>query len=253
MTLAMTDAAITIYYTNTILTAETDTDLNGDGDTDDIDVPVRTKQTKAYSLTGTKTSQYIRDYSGSLANINDRFLNPDKINGEDRLYIQGAAGSISILELFRGVNLDSIRDQNWLINEARITLYVDNDVVQEKVPEVLYLYKFDDNTQILDAFTEVQSVGLGGVLERDEDNKPIKYKFSITDYISEVLKYDGISNIGRLGVKVYHSTDSPTSLNDTLIKDYSWIAKGAVLKGNKLDLTDNERVKLEIFYTINNE
>ncbi len=253
MTLAMTDAAITIYYTNTILTAETDTDLNGDGDTDDIDVPVRTKQTKAYSLIGTKASQYIRDYSGSQVNITDRFLNPDKINGEDKLYIQGAAGSISVLELFRGVNLDLIRDQNWLINEARITLYVDKDVAQGTVPEVLYLYKFDENTQILDAFTEVQSVGIGGILERDEDNKPLKYKFSITDYISELLKYDGLSNISRLGVKVYHSTDLPTTLNDTLIKDFSWIAKGAVLKGNKWDLTDNERLKLEIFYTINNE
>ena len=102
------------------------------------------------------------------------------------------------------------------------------------------------------AFTEVQSIGIGGVLETDEDNKR-KYKFSITDYISEFLKHDGVSNIGRLGVKVYHSTDLPTTLSDTLIKDLSWIAKGVVLKGNKRDLTDNERVKLEIFYTINNE
>ena len=253
MTLAMTDATITIYYTNTILTDETDTDLNGDGDTDDIEVPVRTKQTKAYPLGGTKTSEYIRDYSVSQVNINERFLNPDIINGEDKLYIQGAAGSISVLELFRGVNLDSIRDQNWLINEANITFHVDNDVVQETVPEALYLYKFDDNTQILDAFTEVQSIGIGGILERDEDNKPIKYKFSITDYISEVLKHDGLSNIGRLGVKVYHSSDLPTTLSDTLMKDFSWISKGVVLKGNKRDMTDMSRLKLEIFYTINNE
>ncbi|MDX5586659.1 MAG: DUF4270 domain-containing protein [Aureibaculum sp.] len=258
MTLAMTDAAITIYYTNTTLTDETDTDLNGDGDTDDLDVPVRTKQTKAYSLGGIKTSEYIRDYSQATHQvnnkvINDRFVSPDMIDGEEVLYIQGAAGSISVLELFKGVNLDSIRDQNWLINEANITLYVDNDVDQETVPETLYLYKFDDNSQILDVFTEVQSIGIGGELERDEDNKPIKYKFSITDYISEVLKHDGISNISRLGVKVYHSTDLPTTFSDTLMKDFSWIAKGVVLKGNKRDLTDNERLKLEIFYTINNE
>ena len=57
----------------------------------------------------------------------------------------------------------------------------------------------------------------------------------------------------RLGIKVYHSTDLPLALNDTIVKDFSWIAKGVVLKGNNRDLTDNEKLKLEIFYTINNE
>jgi len=250
MTLAMSDAAITIYYTNTVLTTETDTDLNGDGDTDDIDVPVRTKQTKAFNITGKKASQYKRDYSGS--SIDNRLVNPDIINGEDKLFIQGSAGSISVLELFRGVNLDEIRDKNWLINEARISLYLDDEVEQEFLPEALFLYKFDDNSQVLDVLTEGPS-SAGGVLIRDENNKPLKYKFSITDYLSELLKHDGLDEVSRLGIKVYHSIDLPLAINDTVIKDFSWIAKGAVLKGNKLSLTDNERLKLEIFYTINNE
>ena len=71
--------------------------------------------------------------------------------------------------------------------------------------------------------------------------------------MSELLKHDGISNVDTLGVKVYHSTDLPISFSDTIVKDLSWIAKGVVLKGNNLPLTDNDRLKLEIFYTINNE
>ena len=251
MTLAMSDAKITIYFTYDVLTDETDTDLNGDGDTNDLAVPVRTKQNKDFALSGTSASQYIRDYSDSQ--VNQRLLNPDKLNGEQELYVQGAAGTISILELFKGIDLDEIRDQNWLINEANISLYVDNEVDQNALPEQLYLYKFHKNSQILDVFTEVQTIGIGGELKRDEDNNPIKYEFSITDYMSELLKHDGISNVDTLGVKVYHSTDLPISFSDTIVKDLSWIAKGVVLKGNNLPLTDNDRLKLEIFYTINNE
>ncbi len=250
MTMALTDAAITIYYTNTILTDETDTDLNGDGDTNDVDVPIRTKRNKNFTLFSTRSGQYVRDYSG--AEINDYLVNPDKINGEDKLFVQGAAGSISVLELFKGINLDEIRDQNWLINEANIVLYIDNEMAQNTLPEQLYLYKVDQNSQILDVFTETQTGSINGFLVRDEDNNPIKYKFSITDYISEVLKYESLDK-ARLGIKVYHTTDLPIALEDTIVKDFSWKAKGVVLKGNNRDLTDNEKLKLEIFYTVINE
>jgi len=60
-------------------------------------------------------------------------------------------------------------------------------------------------------------------------------------------------DIARLGIKVYHTTDLPITLNDTIVKDFSWKAKGVVLKGNNRDLTDTEKLKLEIFYTIINE
>ena len=250
MTMALTDAAITIYYTNTILFDETDTDLNGDGDTNDVDVPIRTKQNKEFTLSSTRSGQYVRDYSGS--EINDYLVNPDKINGEDKLFVQGAAGSISVLELFKGIDLDEIRDQNWLINDANITLYIDNETAQNTLPEQLYLYKVDQNSQILDVFTETQTGSINGLLVRDEDNNPTKYKFSITDYISEVLKYESLDK-ARLGIKVYHATDFPLTLNDTIVKNFSWKAKGVVLKGNNRNLTDNEKLKLEIFYTVINE
>lgn len=258
MTLAMSDATITIYYTNTILTDETETDLNGDGDTDDTDVPVRTKQTLAFSLSGIRANQYIRDYSQSTVNINSRFTMTDSINGEDKLYVQGASGSISVIELFKGIDLDEIRNENWLINEANLTLYLDESS-STNVPEKLLLYRFDENSQIQDVFTEAQISGIGGNLERDEtSNEPLKYKFRITDYISNVLKSEEPLALERLGLKVFHPTDNPNfqlGVTDTIIKDFSWIAKGVVLKGNKIyemDLDYAKRLKLEIFYTIDN-
>lgn len=253
MTLAMSDATLTIYYTNVVLTDETDTDLNGDGDTNDEDVPVRTKQSTVFSLSGERASQFERDYNSSLAKID--FDNPDNENGQDKLYIQGASGTNAVLDLFSDIDQDSlqkIRDENWLINEASLTLYLD-ETSSSNVPEQLFLYNLDDNSQLLDALTEYSFSGVGGVLERDrEDNKPVKYKFYITDYISEFLKNDNTESLHKLAVKVYHSLDLPdvTVVNDTIVKDYSWITKGVVLKGNNRN--DEQKLKLEIYYTKNN-
>jgi len=258
MALAMSDATVTIYYTNTILTSEalTNTDLNGDGDTDDTEVPIRTKQTKTFPIFGIRANKFDRDYSQSSVGINSRFDFPDMVNGEDKLYVQGASGSMSVIELFRGIDLDEIRNKNWLINEANLTFYPDESS-SNNIPEKLFLYRFDKNSQILDVFSEAQINGIGGDLERDEtSNSPIKYTFRITDYISEVLKSEDPLTLERIGLKVFHSTDPPNFLtaNDTIVKDFSWIAKGVVLKGNKqINPNDPERLKLEIFYTINNE
>jgi hypothetical protein len=251
MALAMSNANVRIYYTNTILTDETDTDLNGDGDTDDTDVPVRTKQTMIFPINGIRANEYIRDYSGSL--VNERFINTDSINGEDKLYIQGASGSMAIIDFskdFDLVKLNEIRGENWLVNEANLTLYLDDSFTQEKVPDQLFLYNYDYNSQILDVITEAQIAGIGGILERDEDNKPIKYKFRVTDYISEFLKSDDEKPV-RFGLKVFHVTDVPLAIIDTIIDDFSWIAKGVVLNGNTF--AGDKGLKLEIFYTVNNE
>ncbi len=256
MQLAMSNASVTIYYTNEVLTDETTTtgDLNGDGDTDDKDVPVRTKQITSFGFGGVRTSQYNRDYTSSNVDILDKFDHPDVTNGDDKLFVQGAAGSIAVVELFKDVvNLNELREKNWLINEANLTLYVENpnDTI---IPNKLYLYKYDYNSQILDALTEGF---IDGNLQKGEDNKPLKYEFSITDYISEVLKNDSDSlSLNKLAIKTYQVTDPP--IIDTLASNFSWDAKGVVLKGNNLPKIENDeldptRLKLEIFYTENNQ
>ena len=255
MTLAMSDANITLYYTNTELKDENGTDLNNNGSTDETDVPVRTKQRLVFPVAGLRTSQYTRDFTSGV--VNTYLTNPDSLNGEDKLFVQGAAGTISVLKLFKGVDADSLnalRSKNWLINEANLVFNID-ETSSSNVPERLLLYRLDDKSQILDVFSEGQLRGIGGILERNDNNEPLRYKFRITDYISEVLKSDNPLTLEKLGLKVFHPSDVPSALiaNDTLIKDFSWIAKGVVLKGNNLPLTDTKRIKLEIFYTINNE
>ena len=263
MTLAMSNATMTFYYSNIVLKDESETtgDLNNDGDTNDTDVPVKTKQTAVFPIsTNLKTNRISRDYSKAITDINAKLTSPDAIDGEDKLYIQGAAGPIALINLFRGydeADLNELRNKNWLINGAKLTLYVQNNL-DTVIPQRLYLYNYDDNIQILDAMTEAPTRQFEGVLRKDDDNKPLKYEFTITDYISEVLKSENPRNLNTLAIKVFNPTDFPVfeqngTSNDTIMRDFSWNAKGVVLKGNKLaSPTDDQRLQLEIFYTISN-
>ena len=78
------------------------------------------------------------------------------------------------------------------------------------------------------------------------------YIFRITDYISELLKAEEPLDLVKLGLKVYNSSDTPASIFDFTIKDFSWNPKGVVLFGNDPSFGD-KRIKLEILYSeINN-
>ncbi|MFT4684050.1 MAG: hypothetical protein ACI863_000650 [Flavobacteriales bacterium] len=249
---------ITIYYTNTILTDETiydslgdlvsETDINGNGNTVDTDLPVRTKQTATFNFDGITTNNYVRDYTGSVAEpILD---NPNTLSGDERLYLQGAAGSFAVIDLFAFDDILELRNNGWLINEASLSFYVDqeNTVADFSiVPEKLLVYNYDENEQMTDIFTEGLSA-FDGNLERDDDDLPYRYTVNITDYISEVLKSENPTEISKLAVKVYNISDIPASGTDTEITNFSWTPKGVVVHGNQ-SLNLEKRLKLEISYT----
>ncbi len=249
MSLTMSDASLNIYYTNEILTDEEGIDLNGDGDTDDLQVAVKTKQVLTLPFSGIRASTYTRDYSGAIV---ESFINtPNVTEGEEKLFVQGSAGSEAELQI--QIDLDEIRAKNWLINGAVLDLYVEDDEKNRNVPEQLYLYNADNNSLLLDVITEQNVTGIGGFLERDDDtNIPIRYRFSITDYISELLKSDSDGEISNLALKNYHPTDAPLSVIDTIVRNFSWRTRGVVIKGNKFPKTDETRLKLTIFYTEEN-
>ena len=261
-TLDMTKATMGIYYTYSVLTTETITitdtdgnvtvisevDLNGDGDFDDINVPVRTKGTAVFSFSGVVNNKYTRDYSGSNA---APYLNGPNTNvGDDKLYIHGAAGSMSIVELFAEEDLEELRENNWLINDANLIFYVDQFSDTSIAPDRLLLYNYDSNTQLPDLLLQGLD-NYGGVLEY-EDGEPYRYRINITDYISNVLAANDAIDLSKLAIKTMNLSDIPSDFTDIEIKDYNWNPRGAVLYGNQtLDL--DKRVKLEITYTeINN-
>jgi hypothetical protein len=268
MPLEFSKGKITIYYTNDVLTDETTTDLNGDGDTDDTQIPVRTKQTMSFPVNGIKADVYKRDYNTATSDIVNLLNNPNMTQGEKELFIHGNAGTMTIMDAFSNMDLAAVRNNNWLINEANIVLNVNQDLSDTDVPGRLFLCKLDEtpengiyhNTQILDILTEGEQIVDGNLQTEKEgtgDNeitKPVKYRFRITDYISEVLKKENPKSPSRFAIKVFHSTDlpNPAILDDTIVKNFSWDQRGVVLYGNNYQTSDadyDKRVKLEIFYS----
>ncbi len=261
MQLAMSNATMTIYYSNDFeVDEEEDQDLNGNGITGEENVAIRTPQSLVFPFSGVKSNLYLRDYTAS--DFQNIIGSIDPINGEEQLFIHGTAGSIALIKLFgeddnaNGIpdELEIIRTKNWLINDAKITLYIDQDYTTDWTPNRMYLYAVgeDEDTQLLDAMP--QSMGsIGGVLEKDSEDEPEKYVFHITDYISELIKLDSEVSLYDLGIKVFDTYNIPNSqiTTDTILKSYNTNPKGLVLKGN-LPSSEENRIKLEIFYSEKN-
>jgi len=243
---AVSNAKFTIYYTNDIIEDEgADEDLNYNGILGETGVTVRTPQTMNFRFGGVRTGKYVNDYAGFP--IENYLLNPNKENGEEKLFVQGAAGSQVILELFTDENLEELRNENWLINEANITIYLDGNQ-NDEVPNTLFLYNFDENSTLKDYIFDGPDV-FNGSLEYDDAGNPERYKFRITRYISDILNLSDPKPSSKLALKNFSTTDTPAiPLLDTIVNDYNWIPKGVVLKGNLPNL-DSKRIKLEIYYS----
>lgn len=259
ITLPLNLGSMVIYYTNSVLTDETitrtdsdgnttivsETDLNGDGDFDDVDVPVRTKQSARFAFSGVSTNKYDRDYSGSRAE--DPINNPNMVDGDELLYVQGAAGSIGIIELFVDEDLDDLRSQNLLVNNAELIIYVDETANMDIIPDRLFLYNYDTNEQIIDYLTE-GVLSVGGTPNLDDDGNATSYTINITDYVSRVLAAEDFIEPGKLGLKVLNPSDVSSDFSNIEIPDYSWNPKGIILYGNQA-MDSDKRMKLNITFT----
>jgi len=236
ISLNMTNAKMTIYYSK-----DEDESTTGDLNNNKIfgELGVRTKHSYDFAFGAIKSNVLKRDYTVSHQ------------SGDDRLYVQGAAGSIATIELFNNKNLEELQQNNWLINDANLIFYVDQNAASSIAPEQLFIYNYDKNLQISDVMTE-GIAATGGLLERDAQGKPYRYVFKITDYMSRVLKTDEPLDLVKIGLKVYNPSDVPTAITDVKIREYSWTPKGVVLFGHDPSFGD-KRIKLEISYSkINN-
>ena len=102
VSLNMTSAKMTIYFSKD-QDEGTDQDLNGNGKTGEQGV--RTKHQYNFPFGSLKSNIFKRDYTNS------------KQSGDERLYLQGAAGSIATVELFSNEDLTELRNNNWLITD----------------------------------------------------------------------------------------------------------------------------------------
>ncbi len=231
---------IDIYYTNTVFK---------DGGTTVIDT---IKKTDSFLLSGVRNSSYK--------------MTPGLTPAPNKVAVQGTAGTMAQVKILgddldnNGLpdQLESLRTQNWLINDATLTFYVDQATVgfdTLATPFRLFLFKDGmtaggevNQSQILDLFTE-GTLELGGNLELDSDSKPDVYVFKITDYISELVSGD-LDYLPPLGLKSLNPTDLPTTFTftDTIVRTYNWNPKAVMLLNHSLT-NGARRAQLKISYS----
>lgn len=219
-----------------------------------------------------------------LGNAVNTFINdpyPPSIDGAldtgenaSRIYLKGGAGAFSEIHLFEENNgstiIEQIRTNNWIINEANLVFYVDQnamtDVQLSEQPVRLYLYNAETNAPIYNAVNEtnVADSPFGFFLDYDgfietENDQGLKYTFRITEHVNNLVVRDSVNAILGLtstpDIRITGSNksrltggidqDLPVSTNITPL--------GTVLFGSNLPGTEEDvKLKLEISFTETN-
>jgi hypothetical protein len=198
--------SIEVYYTNTV--------LKGGNIVDTI------HKNDRFLLSGIKASTYKMEEKTYPVN--------------NEVKIQGASGSEAAISLFKAGEIAALRDQNLLINDASLTLYINQSADISAVPYQLFLYKSDEGinpvySYVKDFYTEGPTF-FGGLLERDSDGNPEKYTFRITDYVSDILSGEtDYSPVLRL--KTINKTDLKIieDNRDTVFTNYNWNPKAVTI------------------------
>ncbi|HZJ35337.1 MAG TPA: DUF4270 domain-containing protein [Gillisia sp.] len=254
------EAGITLYYTNLVVdTADSD---------EDGDVTEMVEKQNSYKLNfGSNTVNTFSQAHPS--EILAEMASVDPEIGAENLFLKGGEGSMVIIELFKDeAELEELKANKWLINEANLTFYVNQDKIQGGAtePERIYLYNLDTNQPLIDySFDQTfnQAAPLNSVsshsgrLVRNEDKNGISYKLRITEHVNRILNKDS-TNV-RLGLVVSQNINliGNSALRTPLeginrIPAASVISpEGTVLYGNMASDVA-KRLKLNIFYTETN-
>ncbi len=265
------DANITLHYT-----FERDDVSNEDNDESTDRIPDQ--------------GQLVLSFTNNVVNFIDTELDPtiaeelkpenqDQVNGEENLYLKGGDGAIAVLDLFnRNIinengeeenELEFLKRQNWLINDANLKFYINQTQVVSgsAEPERIYIFNLETGTilsdytldttfQLFNAADPVNSIlNHLGRITRDADDAGEFYRIRITQHIIDLLNED-IDNV-KLGVAVSQNVNATTSTigdtssaNNEIIPTSSIVShEGTILYGNGVNVSESNRLKLEIFYT----
>ena len=267
------DLLMILDYSNSKIKINYDYDVyNDNGTTDDTSDDSVEKENKDFEilLSGNQLNLFNKD------NYSQEIL--DNVNNSENLskgYLKGGEGFMLELDLFTENNgeniLNEIRSKGWLINEANLTVYVDQTTINSYggliEPARLYLYNIEEQTPLIDYFIDNSTgnkesdkkINHDGLLEYQSDKKGLKYKIRISEHIKNIVRNDSISP--KLGLVVTSSIENSQNLD--LRENYSLSTipissainpLGTVIYGpNPESENFDKRLRLEIYYTeINN-
>lgn len=215
-----------------------------------------------------ETSNVNTNYLNSLTNAN-----PSK--GDDKLYVKGGNGSIAIVELFGPDNdnngvadeLEALRKNNWLINEANLVFHIDADAMKNTVePDRIYAYNLTHKTAVIDYFTDNTTGRLpkknkfvfDGMIRKEEVDKGrgLSYKIRITNQVKNLIKNADSTNV-KLGIAVtedisvssFYKLRTPNTFFSYLPTSSVYNPLGTILYGGSIAVPEDKRLRLEIIYT----
>lgn len=232
---------------------------------------VTDKKTKTFSLNfGTHFSTIKSNNLNSQ--VDQEILATQNNKSSQKMYLSGN-GLFSTLRLFEEERdgdqaLDRLRENQWVISEANLVMYIDQDQYspseEDQLPDRLYLYKYETGFPLSD-FSLDNTVNnseknrdkyvYGGILELDDTNRPYRYKFRITDHINRLISKDSanvqLGLVPSSGIGILNNKRAET-VDQTFI-NYPATAvlnpKGVILHGSQSQSHPEEGLKLEIFYT----
>ncbi|WMI69243.1 DUF4270 domain-containing protein [Mangrovimonas sp. YM274] len=236
LNLSSSSANITIYYTK-------------DPSVEDGD---RIEAT--YTLTFTGNSVNFFDNAFNLP-----LMDGNELDGDEKLYLKGGQGSMAIVKLFDGENIDenpentntfenfknffaqTDEDGNFvkrkrLINEANLVFYVDQSQVNGQEPDRIYLYDIDNERYLADYLGDIPSTTSPlysrtnhlGKLERVNDEvtgEGVKYKLRITEHVKSLIENDstnvklGLVVSTNVNLEINNSTGAATKQAKILTQD----------------------------------
>ena len=175
---------------------------------------------------------YRMNFSKNKINFFDNDFNlaiPDgnPTTGDEKLYLKGGQGSMGVIKLFGGTNLDndegSVNEfeafkndfvetdaegnfvkSKRLINEANLIFWVDKSLTNGQEPDRIYIYDTKNKTILVDYnFDSTDPVVPNnskrnhlGKLQRESDDKNsqgVKYKIKVTEHIKNLLTKDSLN------------------------------------------------------------
>jgi len=168
---------------------------------------------------------------------------PNTIVGDDKLYLNGMGGSMTVIDLFKkednigyvnGVlqnspnqipdELDRLRNpvdgKKWLVNEANLTFTIDNTAMgTEPEPNRVYLYDLNNKRPLIDYFLDLTSRTSpkynkfvhGGIIQKNTTDRGTTYKIKITNHVRNLILKDS-TNV-KLGLVVTEAITNPLNVN----------------------------------------
>ncbi len=183
----------------------------------------------------------------------------------------GANNSMAVVDLFGPGELEQLKANNWLINDASLTFTIDKAKMSNaKEPLRVYLYDLNNRRPLIDysadastspAKPKFDKLVFGGIIKREsgsgtvDERRGVSYKIRLTKHIIQMVKVDS-TNV-RLGLVVTEDIRTATNkrLKNTAAEGIKVIPTmsvlhplGTILYGS--DYPDVAlRPKFEIYYT----